>query len=165
MLASSPAVNCPRPATTIHGSAAAAASTAASGPKPVSTSAIAPRRDQPTTRSNGTATTPTAAAYEAVSDESRPASRARASGGQHGHADGRRREGEHDEHAVRREEPVRLGGPAKLAGDDHADDGREAGLHGDPERRHGARRERPESGRGCTLPHGSEAYGQRQPTR
>ena len=59
--------------------------------------------------------------------------------------DRRRCEGKHDEDAVCREETVGLGRPAELAGDDHADDGREPRLHGDRQRGHRARRERPET--------------------
>ena len=73
-------MNWPSPATTIHGSAAAAASTAASGPNPVRSSAIGRAAITVAARS-GTATMPTASAYDAVSDESRPASRALASDG------------------------------------------------------------------------------------
>ncbi len=73
-------MNWPLPASTIHGSAAAAASTAASGPNPVSSSAIGRAASTVTTRS-GSDTRPTATAYDAVSEDSRPASRARASGG------------------------------------------------------------------------------------
>jgi hypothetical protein len=74
-------------------------------------------------------------------------------GRQHGHADGRRGEREHDEDPVRREEPVRLGGVAELLRDDDADDRRETRLDGQRESRDRARGQGPVPGRGCTLAH------------
>ena len=133
-------MNWPRPATIIQGSAVAAASTAPSGPNPVRGSAIG-RAATTVTRRSGTDTMPTASRVCGRLRGEPSASRARASGGSTVTRTAVAASARHDEHAVRREEPVRLGGPAELARDDHADDGREARLHRDPERRHGARRQ------------------------
>ena len=84
---------------------------------------------------------PTAAAYDAVSDESRPASRARASGGSTVTRTAVAASARTMNTPYAAKKPSVSAVRAELARDDHADDRREARLHRDPERRDGARRQ------------------------
>ena len=105
------------------------------------------------TTSAGTATVDIATAYATVSDESRAGVAGARKPWQQGDPERICGEREHNEHAVRGEEAIGLRGTAELTRDDHADDGREAGLHPERERSDGSRGQGAQAGRRGTLLH------------